>query len=121
MVGEAQALKVQPARFDGTLMRGIGTAIINAAVEAISKIDLDAYRPQVKELAVSLFDKYIVPADIPGVPAILETAGEAAVRNAIPAIVDRFFDSLKKPGGTEAAAKAAGDAFAFIVAPQPAQ
>jgi hypothetical protein len=114
-------LKVQPARFDGTLMRGIGSAIAGAAIDAISKIDLDAYRPQVKELAASLFDKYIVQVDIPGVPEMIEKVGEAAVRNAIPAIVDRFFDSLKKPGGPEAAAKAAGDAFAFLAAPVPAQ
>lgn len=85
-------------------------------LDAIQSIDPDQYRPQVKALALSLFDKYVQPYDIPRVPEFVETRLEGFVREAIPVWVDRVFDSLKKPGGRDHAAAEAKDAFQFLKA-----
>ena len=57
-------------------------------VDAINSIDAEQYREQAKALALSLFDKYVQPYDIPRLPEFIETRLEGVVREAIPMWVD---------------------------------
>lgn len=85
-------------------------------VDAINSIDAEQYREQAKALALSLFDKYVQPYDIPRLPEFIETRLEGVVREAIPMWVDRLFDSLKNQGGKDTATKEVKDAFDFLMA-----
>lgn len=83
-------------------------------IDAINSIDAEQYREQAKSLALSLFDKYVKPYDIPRLPEFIETRLEGVVREAIPVWVDRLFDSLKEQAGKDAATKEVTGAFDFL-------
>jgi hypothetical protein len=48
------------------------------------------------ELALHVFDKYVVDYDVPNVGPLVETWVESAVRGAIPTLVAEAFDKLPK-------------------------
>lgn len=93
-------------------------ALEAAILKAIHSANAEQYREPTKQLLLGAFDKYVVPYDIPRIPEFVERPLEASVRSAIPTWVDRLFDSLKQPGGTEKAETATKDTFAFLMAPK---
>lgn len=81
-------------------------------------INVDQFRDPAKTFLLGLYDTHVVPHDFPRIPNLLEPRIKAVLREMIPGVVDTAFDFFKQPDAAAKTAKAAGDAFQFLLAPK---